>query len=195
VAPDNASRSRLALLLESAGYTVKVFRSASAFLDMAPVLAIGSVIAQVENSQREGLTIPKELKIRRIGDHRRGCQRRRSLRCRGHQGGGRRFPADPLHDEQLLDSVASVRADIQAGDEDDRDAQFARARISEMSQRERDVLIGLLGGRTNKQIAREMGISPRTVEVHRAHVMQRLGAQTLPEAVLKAAAAGLQPIT
>jgi len=52
----------------------------------------------------------------------------------------------------------------------------------------------LLGGKTNKQIARDMGISPRTVEVHRAHVMQRLGAQSLPEAVLKAAAAGLQPL-
>ena len=62
VAPDKASRSRLALLLESAGYTVKVFRSASSFLDMAPVLAIGSVIAQVENSQGEGLTIPKDLR-------------------------------------------------------------------------------------------------------------------------------------
>jgi PAS domain S-box-containing protein len=198
VTPDKASRGRLTLLLESAGYTVKVFRSASGFLDMAPVLAIGSVIAQVENSQGEGLAIPKELKIRRIG---------LPVIIVGDASGDVRFGAEvikagaadflpiPYTNEQLLNSVASVRADIHSDDGDDRDAQFARARIAEMSQREHDVLIGLLGGKTNKQIARDMGISPRTVEVHRAHVMQRLGAQTLPEAVLKAAAAGLQPIT
>ena len=125
----------------------------------------------------------------------------------GDAGGDVRFGAEVIKagaadflptsytNEQLLDSVASVRADIHAGDEDDRDTQVARSRIAEMSARERDVLIALLAGKTKKQIARDMGISPRTVEVHRAHVMQRLGAQTLSEAVLKAAAAGLQPIT
>ena len=62
-----------------------------------------------------------------------------------------------------------------------------------MSDREREVLDGLLAGGTNKTIARDLGISPRTVEFHRAHVMERLGARTLPEAVLVAAAAGLRP--
>ncbi|MEL4383219.1 LuxR C-terminal-related transcriptional regulator [Shewanella algae] len=52
---------------------------------------------------------------------------------------------------------------------------------------------GLLAGGTNKSIARDLGISPRTVELHRAHVMERLGARTLPEAVLIASAAGLKP--
>ena len=61
-----------------------------------------------------------------------------------------------------------------------------------MSARETDVLKGLLAGGTNKTIARDLGISPRTVELHRAHVMERLGARTLPEAVLIAAAAGLK---
>jgi PAS domain S-box-containing protein len=196
IAADKASRGRLALLLESAGYTVKVFRSVSRFLDLAPVLAIGTVIAQVESPQGKELAIPKELKIRRIG---------LPVIIVADAGGDVRFGAEvikagaadflpiPYTSEQLLDSVASARADIHSDDEDDRDTQFARSRIAEMSQRERDVLIGLLAAKTNKQIAREMGISPRTVEVHRAHVMQRLGAQTLTEAVLKAAAAGLQP--
>ena len=61
-----------------------------------------------------------------------------------------------------------------------------------MSARERAVLGGLLAGGTNKTIARDLGISPRTVEFHRTHVMERLGARTLPEAVL-IAAAGLRP--
>ncbi len=62
-----------------------------------------------------------------------------------------------------------------------------------MRQREREVLDHLIAGGTNKTIARALGISPRTVETHRAHVMERLGAQTLPEMVLTAAAAGLSP--
>ena len=70
---------------------------------------------------------------------------------------------------------------------------LARARIAGMSAREREVLDGLLAGGTNKTIARELKISSRTVEFHRAHVMERLGARTLPEAVLIAAAAGLRP--
>jgi PAS domain S-box-containing protein len=197
VSPDKASCSRLTLLLESAGYRVKSFRSASRFLDMAPVLASGSVLAQVENSQGEGLRISMELKIRRIGlpvivvGDARGDVR---FGAEIIKAGAADFLPIPYTDQQLLEAVAAVRANTHADDEGDRDTHFVRARIAEMSQRERDVLIGLLGGKTNKQIARDMGISPRTVEVHRAHVMQRLGAQSLPEAVLKAAAAGLQPL-
>jgi FixJ family two-component response regulator len=62
-----------------------------------------------------------------------------------------------------------------------------------MTGRERQVLGGMLGGGTSKSIAKELGISPRTVEMHRAHVMERLGAKTLSELVLFAAAAGLRP--
>jgi DNA-binding CsgD family transcriptional regulator len=61
-----------------------------------------------------------------------------------------------------------------------------------MSARERQVFDGLLAGGTNKTIGKQPGISPRTVEMHRASVMERLGARTLPEAVLMAAAAGIR---
>jgi FixJ family two-component response regulator len=63
-----------------------------------------------------------------------------------------------------------------------------------LSDRERQVLDGLLAGGTNKMIARDLGLSPRTVELHRARAMERLGARTLTEAVLIATAAGLQPV-
>jgi FixJ family two-component response regulator len=195
VEPDMASRRRLTRLLEGGGYTVKIFKSANGFLDLAPVLAIGSVIAQIGNSGDDGLIIPKELRSRRIS---------LPVIMLGEAGGDVRFAIEviksgaadflpiPYTNEELLNAVASVRANIQV-DEKHPDVQYARERISEMSQRERDVLTGLLAGKTNKQIARSMGISPRTVEVHRAHVMQRLGAQTLPDLVLKATSAGLSP--
>ena len=69
---------------------------------------------------------------------------------------------------------------------------LCEARIAALSAREREVLDGLLAGGTNKTIARDLGISPRTVEAHRARIMERLGAQSLPELVQIAIAAGLQ---
>jgi FixJ family two-component response regulator len=70
-----------------------------------------------------------------------------------------------------------------------------RARIAGMSGRERQVLEGLLAGGTNKTIARDLGISPRTVELYRASVMEKLGVQNLTQAVLLSAAAGVRPAT
>jgi FixJ family two-component response regulator len=99
----------------------------------------------------------------------------------------------PCTDDRLLAAVASATADVRTTETQKQDADRARACIAEMPLREREVLAGLLSGKTNKEMARDIGISPRTVESHRAHVMQRLGVQTLPEAVLMAAAAGLRP--
>jgi FixJ family two-component response regulator len=99
----------------------------------------------------------------------------------------------PYEEDALLMAVASALADIRRAAEQQQDAEFGRARIAGLSARERQVLEGLLAGGTNKVIGRELGISPRTVELHRASVMERLGVKTLPEAVLMAAAAGVRP--
>ena len=91
---------------------------------------------------------------------------------------------------KLHAAVASVLAGIREGEESDRNAAVARTRVASMPSREREVLTGMMVGETNKSIARRLGISPRTVEIHRAHVMERLGARTLSEAVLLASTAG-----
>ena len=98
----------------------------------------------------------------------------------------------PYRPDNLLAAVASAAADIRQTEGADHEAGWARARIAEMSVREREVLTGILAGQTNKQIGRDIGISPRTVETHRAHVMQRLGVKTVPDAVRIAASAGVQ---
>jgi FixJ family two-component response regulator len=83
-------------------------------------------------------------------------------------------------------------ANIQQTTNEQRERESALRRIAGMSARERQVFDGLLAGGTNKTIGKQLGISPRTVEMHRASVMERLGARTLPEAVLMAAAAGIR---
>jgi FixJ family two-component response regulator len=101
----------------------------------------------------------------------------------------------PHSPERLLESVASALATIREIAERDQAGEIAKARIATLSAREREVLDGLLTGGTNKTIARDLDISPRTVEAHRARIMERLEAQSLPELVQIAIAAGLkQPV-
>jgi FixJ family two-component response regulator len=94
--------------------------------------------------------------------------------------------------EQLLDSLAAAQASIRETAKRSQAAELASATIAALPPREREVLDGLLAGGTNKTIARALGLSPRTVEAHRARIMERLGAQSLPELVQIAVAAGLQ---
>ncbi len=100
------------------------------------------------------------------------------------------FLAAPWTADVLLFSVKTALADIRNAAERTRSLVESRDRIGTLTTRERAVLEGLLAGGTNKTIARTLGLSPRTVEIHRARVMEALGAHTLPEAVLIAAAAG-----
>jgi FixJ family two-component response regulator len=78
-------------------------------------------------------------------------------------------------------AVASAMDNIQQTANEQRERESALRRIAGMSARERQVFDGLLADGTNKAIGKQLGISPRTVEMHRASVMERLGARTLPE--------------
>jgi PAS domain S-box-containing protein len=190
------ARRELALLLQGAGYEVKGFTSALAFLEMAQALVPGCVLLDGTGLETGGLAVLRDLKARRtelpviVLSADRGVI---GTAVQAMKAGASDFVETPCAPETLLTTVASALREIRAVTERDRTATLARLRIAEMSVREREVLNGLLEGRTNKTIARTLGISPRTVEVHRAHLMERLGVRSLPEAVLAAAAAGLQP--
>nr|WP_237906817.1 response regulator [Azospirillum brasilense] len=192
---EEATHRELPLLLRGVGYDVKTFTSTRAFLEMAPALIPGCVLLDIRAPEMGGLAVPRELRARRIhlpvivvGS----CDGDISLAVRAMKAGAVDFLEVPYEHEALLAAVASALADIRDTAERCSVAEIARARIADMSTRERAVLEGLLAGGTNKTMARDLGISPRTVENHRAHVMERLGARTLPEAVLMAAAAGLR---
>ena len=193
---DDEARASTTHLLRVGGYEVQAFASAKALLARAPALVPGCVVLTIDISEPSGLSIPRELKARHLslpviitgkshGDI--------GFGVRAMKAGAVDFVEVPYEDDALLTAIASAEADIRDLAERDRAAEVARMRIAGLSARERQVLDGLLAGGTNKSIARQLGISPRTVEAHRAHVMEQLGARTLPEAVLLAAAAGLQP--
>jgi RNA polymerase sigma factor (sigma-70 family) len=116
-----------------------------------------------------------------------------AIGVRAMKAGAVDFLDVPYHPEQLLDALASAQATIRERAERDQATERLRALIAALPPREREVLDGLLAGGTNKTIARDLGLSPRTVEAHRARIMERLGAQSLPELVQIAVAAGLQP--
>ncbi|MFL6662887.1 MAG: response regulator transcription factor [Rhizobacter sp.] len=150
------------------------------------------MVLDVSAADGGGLIVPRELRARRIGlpvvatGERRGDV---ALAVQAMKAGVIDYLEAPYTTEALLVAVASALAGIQDAAEHDRAEEEARTAVGKLSPREREVLDGLLAGGTNKTIAKEHGISPRTVEIHRAHLMDRLGAQTLPELVLKAAAA------
>jgi PAS domain S-box-containing protein len=191
---DEPSRQDLTRGLRNAGYDVRAFPSGKAFLEVASALAAGCVVLDIRQPDAGGLTIPRELKARRIdlplivvGD----AQGDVTFAVQVMKAGATDFLPIPYNPDELLTALASAAADISQADEHDQEANRARGRIAEMPVREREVLEGLLAGQTNKQIGRAIGISPRTVETHRAHVMQRLGARTIPELVRIAALAGV----
>ncbi|WP_246690538.1 PAS domain S-box protein [Microvirga aerophila] len=192
---DEGSRGELSLVLQGAGYQVNGFPSARAFLEVAPVVVPGSVVLRSYGPDGGELTLPRELKGRRTalpvivvgeahGDVNVGVQ--------AMKAGAVDFLDAPYRSEQLLEAVASALASIHDLAERDQATDLVRARIAALSSREREVLDGLLAGGTNKTIARDLGISPRTVEAHRARIMERLEARSLPELVQIAIAAGLQ---
>lgn len=195
VAGDASARQSLSRELQGAGYEVKAFASAKAFLEVAPVLLPGGVVLDTRHPEAGGLTVPRELKARRaslpvivIGE----TGGKVAVGVEAMKAGAVDFLDMSYQPDQLLDALASAQATILERAERDQATERLRVIVAAMPSREREVLDGLLAGGTNKSIARDLGISPRTVEAHRARIMERLGANSLPELVQVAMAAGLQ---
>ncbi len=193
---DDASRESLSQVLKGAGYEVSPFASARAFLKTAPALMPGCVVLDTRLPEAGGLLIPTELKARRAslpvivtgqsgGDVLFGV--------RAMKAGAVDYLEMPCSSEMLLAAVATALADIQGAAERDRSLELARSRIAGLSAREREVLEGLMVGGTNRTIASNLGLSPRTVELHRSNLLESLGVRTVGEAVLVATTAGLRP--
>lgn len=198
VAEDGAARQGLIALLQPAGYEMQIFDNAAALAEVAASLQPGCVVLDIEAAGPDSLTVARSLKAERLnlpvlvlgsshGDV--------GVGVRAMKAGAVDYLEKPWQPMALLTAVAATLADLRTDTERSRAHDETRARIAALSAREREVLEGLLAGGTNKTIGRALGLSPRTVEIHRSHVMEILGARTLPEAVLMAAEAGVRPTT
>ena len=191
---DEDVRDSLCALLRSAGFAVRDFSSAHALLAEGP-LPGACLIADIRMPDMDGLTMQEELTKRgsRLpviivtghGDV--------PLAVRAMKAGAVDFIEKPYNDEAILESVRRAidlkRLAPRLPEEEAASIQL----IDGLTPRERDVLEHVIAGRPNKLIAFELGISPRTVEIHRAHLMDKMNAGSLPELVRVAFAAGIVP--
>jgi two-component system response regulator FixJ len=189
---DAAVRRSLERLLDAAGFAVVAYATATALLEAASRLSGGCILLDVRMPGMDGFQLLarlNELGVKLPVIVMTGQSDVRTA-VRAMKAGAADFIEKPFDDEDLLKSIELALTNT---GRDDRDREIADAahRISMLSRREREVLDALVAGHPNKTIAFDLGISVRTVEVHRARMMDRLGIRQLAEAVRLAVLARL----
>lgn len=192
---DDAARESLEFLLRSAKIEVRTYDSAKDFLQRVSSVGPGCVITDVRMPDVSGIDLLRKLRemdfglpvivITGHGDV--------PLAVEAMRIGAADFLEKPYDDEALL---ASVRSALDRGDKEaaqSREKIELHERLATLSNRERDVLEGLVAGQPNKIIAFNLGISPRTVEIYRANVMTKMMAGSLSELVRMTLTAGILP--
>ena len=193
---DPAVRDSLALLLESAGFAVRSYDSATALLQALPGSATGCVLTDVRMPELDGLELQRRLiqlgiKLPVIVMTGHGDV---PIAVEALKAGAADFLEKPFDDTQLLAAVTGALAASQRARAEAEAVADINARLASLTPRERQVLERLVTGQPNKTIAYDLGSSPRTVEVHRARVMEKMGARSLPELVrMTLAAEGALP--
>lgn len=174
-------RKSLAFLLTMIGFRVEVHESATSYLAAAPHSGKTCLVTDLRMPDMSGVDLLEKMKER-------GCMVP-AVVISGHgdvpmavaamKAGAVDFIEKPFEDEVLVEAIkrASSQFDETPARED---VEALRARLNELSERERQVLSGVVAGQPNKTIAHDLGISPRTVEVHRANIMARMEARSLP---------------
>ena len=194
---DEAMRHSLAFLLRTANVQVQTYESAAAFLECLQNSTTGCVITDVRMPGMSGIDL-----LRRLRDLKVALP---VIVITGHadvplaveamKGGAVDFIEKPFDDEVLLAAVRSA-LNAQATDHERQAKQAAiNGRLALLSNREREVLQGLVAGHPNKIIAYDLGISPRTVEIYRANVMTKMEATSLSDLVRMALTGGMLDAT
>jgi two-component system, LuxR family, response regulator FixJ len=189
---DEAVLDSLRVLLESEGFEVEAFGRASTFLRRCEGEPPGCLITDVRMPDMDGLELLQALSRRGplppvivITGHGEVPMAVKAMKL-----GARDFLEKPFNTAELTTSIRNcLSAPVPAGADDG----VVNQRLETLTPREREVLEQLVIGRSNKAIARKLGISPRTVEIHRARVMEKMRADNLSRLVRMAFAAGIDP--
>jgi two-component system, LuxR family, response regulator FixJ len=190
---DEAMRDSLKFLLDSAGFEVSLFETAQDLLSVLPSLKFGCVVSDVRMPGMDGIELLKRMKachsafpiviMTGHGDV--------PLAVEAMKLGAVDFLEKPFEDERLTAMIEGAIRHAEPAAKSEAAAQEIAARIATLSPRERQVMDGLIAGLSNKLIARDYDISPRTIEVYRANVMTKMQANSLSELVRMAMRAGL----
>ena len=180
---DEAVRSAIAMLLRSAGHEVVTFAGAENFLEACTQSYEGCLILDVSMPGMDGPTLQQELLKRAI--------HLPILFLTGHgtipttvraiKAGAMDFLLKPVDGAKLLVRVEEALKQNQEIRQRSVEQQGIARRLSELTDREREIMKGVVAGRTCKEIAQRLDISHRTVEIHRAHVMEKTGAANLAD--------------
>ena len=191
---DAAVRRALERLLRVAEFAPVAYPTPFALLDVAADLSAGCILLDVKMPGMDGLQVQAELArlgvrlpvivMTGAGDV--------QTAVRAMKAGATDFIEKPFDDDYLLGAIEAALAGSGRAARD-REALEAAGRIGTLSPREREVLDCLVAGRRNKQIAGDLGISVRTVEIHRLRMLDRLGTRHLSEAIRLAVMAALAP--
>ncbi len=187
-------RDSLEVLLNSAGYRCRLFESALEFLDQVRPAWKGCIVADVRMPGMSGIELMKELTLRGI--------RLPAVVITAHadvpmavaalKAGAIDFIEKPFRDDVLLASIKTALT-MPADDAGRPRGGNPAAALASLSDREREVMLLLVAGHSNKVVGERLGISTRTVEVHRAHIMQKTRADSLADLVRMACLYDGQP--
>lgn len=190
---DEAVRESLSFLLETAHFEVRVYESALRFLDALPHAQPGCIITDVRMPGISGLELLRQLTnlkttfavivITGHGDV--------PLAVEAMKLGAVDFLEKPFDDDALITAVRLALSRRERNREHDTEKLEIHGRVAALSNRERQVLEGLVAGHPNKTIAFDLGISPRTVEIYRANLMTKMHASSLSDLVRMALMAGI----
>ena len=190
---DEAMRDSLNFLLDSADFHVTLFETALTFLDTLPGLDFGCVVSDVRMPGLDGIELLKRMNAARStfpivimtghGDV--------PLAVEAMKLGAVDFLEKPFEDDRLIGMIEMAIRQAEPTAKSEAVALDIAARIATLSPRERQVMEGLIAGLSNKLIARDYDISPRTIEVYRANVMTKMQANSLSELVRLAMRAGM----
>ena len=193
---DEAVRASLHALLQTAGYRTALFGSGTDFLEAADIGLGACVVLDVKMPGPDGLEVQRRLNERGEtlpvivltghGDI--------AMAVQAIRAGAVDFLEKPVSGQQLQRSVARAIDIDRSVRQDQRERSEIGTRLRGLTKRERQVLERLLLGRTNKFVARELGVSARTIEVYRRNVMMKMGADSLSHLVRMTLLAGIDPV-